>query len=140
MRQHLLFFTLTLLLTACSDNISKSQLPSTTTETDSEAPKPQAVQQREKAEVPATELVIKPLSGHTLYARKCASCHGKSGEKKALNSSQIIAGWEKERTSNALVGYQDESYGSKLKSIMRAQVKGFSDAEVEALSAYISTL
>lgn len=79
-------------------------------------------------------------NGATLYANKCASCHGKDGKKSALNNSAPIAGWESERLITALKGYKDGSYGGKMKAIMQGQSKPLSDTEIEHLSNYISSL
>jgi cytochrome c553 len=79
-------------------------------------------------------------NGATLYANKCASCHGKDGEKSALNNSEAIAGWERQRLITALKGYKDGSYGGKMKAIMQGQSKPLSDTEIELLSDFISTL
>jgi cytochrome c553 len=79
-------------------------------------------------------------NGATLYANKCASCHGKDGKKSALNNSAPIAGWEKERLITVLKGYKDGSYGGKMKAIMQGQSKPLSDQELELLSDYISSL
>jgi cytochrome c553 len=81
-----------------------------------------------------------PISGYTFYAHKCASCHGKNGEKAAFNNAQIIAGWDKEKSVSALNGYKDGTYGGSLKGIMKGQVSALSDAQIEAVSEYISTL
>lgn len=80
------------------------------------------------------------LNGATLYANKCASCHGKDAKKSALNNSAPIAGWESERLITVLKGYKDGSYGGKMKAIMQGQTKPLSDTEIELLSNYISAL
>jgi cytochrome c553 len=79
------------------------------------------------------------VDGKALYGR-CGSCHGQSGEKKALNSSKVIQGWSKEQILTALKGYQDGSYGGAMKAVMSGQVKSFKEAELEALASYISSL
>ena len=77
--------------------------------------------------------------GAGLY-KKCASCHGKKAEKKALNKSQVIQGWDKQKIVDALKGYKDGSYGGAMKGLMKGQVATYDDAQIEAVSEYISTL
>ncbi len=87
------------------------------------------------------------IAGTTLMAadgaalfKKCAACHGQKGEKKALNKSQVIAGWDAAKTAAAIKGYKDGSYGGPMKGLMKGQVAALSDADVTALSAYIAGL
>ena len=74
--------------------------------------------------------------GASLY-NKCAACHGKSGEKKALGKSQAIKGWDATKTVAALNGYKDGTYGGPMKGLMKGQVKSLDDAQIEALAKYI---
>jgi len=163
-----LLITLTLLLTACSDNAPSEQTASKTPAQESvtvekeaavatktveqnrskeqtqvadakeavtgvaPAPKPAAPVQAEKKEA--------AVNGRTVFSRQCASCHGQNAEKAALNKSQVIAGWAPQKTTDALKGYQDGSYGGNMKAIMKGQAGGLSDAEIQAVADYISTL
>lgn len=77
--------------------------------------------------------------GAALY-KKCASCHGAKGEKKALNKSQPITGWDVAKTEAALKGYKDGSYGGPMKGLMKGQVASYSDADIKAVSEYIAGL
>ena len=79
-------------------------------------------------------------SGHSIYAHKCASCHGQQGEKSALNTSKIIQGWDEADVVTALEGYQNGTYGLKLKNIMKAQVNALTPQQIKAVAAYVSTL
>lgn len=72
--------------------------------------------------------------------KTCATCHGLNAEKKALNKSQIIKGWDSAKIVAALHGYKDGSYGSSMKGVMKPQVSKLSDAEIEAVAKYISNL
>lgn len=76
----------------------------------------------------------------TTFTKTCASCHGNSGEKVALNTSAILNTMSKDEISQALKGYKDGTYGKKMKSLMQGQVKPFNDEELDALAEYISTL
>ncbi len=145
-----LLFTFILFLTACSDNSTNK--PSTTSDTSDKQP---LLKQTSIAATPTkadntsiqtdTALNIsakkeEALNGHSIYLHKCASCHGKNGEKMALNKSQVITGWEKKKTEAALKGYQDGTYGDSLKGIMKGQASALSDLQIEAVSEYIATL
>lgn len=72
--------------------------------------------------------------------KKCATCHGLEGEKKALNKSEVIQGWEVERTTEALNGYKDGSYGGVMKGVMKGQVVNLKDEEIKILAEYIRDL
>ena len=77
--------------------------------------------------------------GATLY-KACASCHGANAEKAALGKSQVIKGWDKEKTIKALKGYKDGTYGGAMKGVMKGQVARLDDAKIEALASYISQM
>lgn len=81
----------------------------------------------------------KSIDAKALYA-SCATCHGQKAEKKALNASQVIKGWDKEKLIKALNGYKDGSYGRAMKGVMKGQVATKSQAEIEALAQYISEM
>lgn len=142
-----LLFTFALFLTACSEN-SVQDLSETSHPSKAESVIAQVAIPTEalKNSTPSADTVAAatkdkaPINGHTIYLHKCASCHGKSGEKLALNKSQVISGWKKEQTVEALKGYQDGSYGSSMKAIMKGQVSALSDAQIQAVSEYIATL
>ena len=68
----------------------------------------------------------------------CAGCHGASGEKKALGKSQVIKGWDVAKTTAALKGYKDGSYGGAMKGVMKGQVARLSDADIADLAGQIS--
>ena len=76
----------------------------------------------------------------SLYASKCASCHGTNAEKYALNASENIAQWDSKRIQDALQGYKNGTFGGKMKAIMQAQSKPLSDEEIKLLSDYITLL
>ena len=79
------------------------------------------------------------IDGSKIFA-KCVSCHGKNAEKKALNKSKVIQGWSVLEVTTAINGYKDGSYGSTMKGVMKPQVNKLSDAEIQAVSEFISNL
>jgi cytochrome c553 len=72
------------------------------------------------------------------FKRKCGGCHGLNGEKSALGKSQVIKGWDAQKTIAALYGYKDGTYGAAMKALMKSQLSSFSDDELHALAEYIS--
>lgn len=87
-----------------------------------------------------TAAPIASVDGDALFTQKCASCHGAKAEKAALNKSQIIANFSEVQVKEALKGYQAGTYGKEMKGLMQGQAKGLSDAQIDALAKYISTL
>lgn len=75
-----------------------------------------------------------------MFNKTCATCHGKNAEKKALNASAIIQGWDKERIAKALHGYKDNTYGGAMKAVMIGQAGALSDDDIKIISEYISGL
>ncbi len=72
----------------------------------------------------------------SLY-QPCAACHGKEGERKALNASKIIKDLSKEDFVAALQGYKDGTYGGPMKGTMTGQAAKLSEADMKALADYI---
>ena len=95
-----------------------------------------------KVEKIAVEAIIqKELpSASSLYLSSCASCHGGSAEKSALNNSAAIATWSSKKIQDALHGYKNGTYGGTMKGIMQGQSKPLSNEDIKRLSDYISSL
>ncbi len=70
--------------------------------------------------------------------KKCASCHGATGEKHALNKSRVINEMGKDEIASALKGYKDGSNGGAMKALMKGQVSTYSDAEIDTVAAFIA--
>lgn len=121
-----------LLLTACSDS-------ETTTKTSNN----DATVKKDMRSKPVTQEVattITKASGKLLYNQRCSSCHGSYAEKKAMNVSKIIAGWSKEETLKALQGYQDGTYGGKMKTIMKSQASLLSPEQKDSIADFLLSL
>jgi cytochrome c553 len=86
-----------------------------------------------------SSVALMAADGKALY-KKCIGCHGAKAEKKALNKSQVIAGWSAAKIEKALKGYKAGTYGGKMKGLMKGQVAGYGDVKIAAVSKYISTL
>ena len=81
-------------------------------------------------------LTMASASGADIY-KKCAGCHGATGEKKALGKSAAIKGWEASKTIAALKGYKDGTYGGPMKGLMKGQVASLDDAKIEAVAKFL---
>lgn len=78
--------------------------------------------------------------GAALY-KKCISCHGVKAEKPALGKSEVIAGWDKAKTVESLKAYKAGTLNKKgMGGMMKGQMASFSDADIDAIAEYISTL
>ena len=78
------------------------------------------------------------MASSDLY-KKCAGCHGKQGERKAMGKSKIIATLGEDGVKKALHGYKDGTYGGAMKGLMKGQVIKLSDADIDSLAKYIAT-
>ena len=74
--------------------------------------------------------------GGALY-KKCAGCHGQTGEKVALGKSKVIKDLSKTDIVTALKGYKDGTYGGSMKGLMKGQVAKLSDADIKAIADHI---
>jgi len=83
-------------------------------------------------------LTLASADGASLY-KKCAGCHGVTGEKKALGKSAVIKGWESTKVVTALQGYQAGTYGGAMKGLMKGQVASLDDAKIEAIAKFIES-
>ena len=79
------------------------------------------------------------MASADLY-KKCAGCHGQHGEKKAMGKSKVIANLSEKDLQTALHGYKDGTYGGAMKGLMKGQVARLSDADMDSLAKYITTL
>ena len=83
-------------------------------------------------------ITIAAADGASLY-KKCAGCHGASGEKKALGRSQAIKGWESAKTIEALKGYKTGTYGGAMKGVMKGQVVSMDDKQMEEIAKFLES-
>lgn len=75
------------------------------------------------------------------YDFKCASCHGRYGEKSALKASKIINELDENQIKTDLIGYKNDiNYGGNLKATMHRTASELSDDEINALAKFIPTL
>ena len=76
--------------------------------------------------------------GAEIYKSKCFSCHGEKASKAALNKSQIIAGWDADKTIKSLAGYKNGE-GGPMKGAMKPIASGLSDEDTKAVAATIAS-
>lgn len=87
-----------------------------------------------------TGVSLMAADGAALY-KKCAACHGANGEKAALGKSAVIGGMDAAATATDLKGYKAGTTNKKgMGALMKGQVAAYSDADIEAVSAYIAGL
>ncbi|MEA3456878.1 MAG: c-type cytochrome [Campylobacterota bacterium] len=80
------------------------------------------------------------VAGAAAYA-KCAGCHGADGKTKALGKSPEIAGQSKEELITKINGYKAGTLDTAgMGTLMKGQVASMSDADIDAVAGYISTL
>lgn len=76
--------------------------------------------------------------GAEIYKAKCFSCHGEKASKAALNKSQIIAGWDAQKTIASMNGYKNGE-GGAMKNVMKPIASGLSDDDLKAVAATIAS-
>ena len=78
------------------------------------------------------------VPGETEF-KKCAGCHGKTGEKKALGKSKVISDMSNQDIVAALNGYKDGTYGGPMKGLMKGQVMSLNEQNINDIASYIGT-
>ena len=87
-----------------------------------------------------TGVSLMAADGAALY-KKCAACHGAKGEKAALGKSAVIGGADVAALVADLKGYKAGTTNKKgMGALMKGQVASYSDADIDAVSAYIHGL
>ncbi|MDD5388497.1 MAG: c-type cytochrome [Gallionellaceae bacterium] len=74
-------------------------------------------------------------SGHDLYAAKCVTCHGGSGE--GLAGNPKLAGLSRADIQSRLTDYRDGKTRGPKTPIMAAMAKPLTDAQIAALASYL---
>lgn len=88
----------------------------------------------------ATSLLMGQVDGKALYIKKCATCHGLNGEKKAFNTSKIINTLNEKEIADTLFTYKDGSYKGKFKALKKNLMSQLYEEHISSVSAYIQTL
>lgn len=77
-----------------------------------------------------------PISTGEMFATTCFQCHGSEG-KYAGGTIPPLAGYPRDVMVQQL---KDFKYGKRPATIMDRHMKGYTDAEIEAIADYIATL
>ena len=85
------------------------------------------------------QMQISEKSGKALF-KTCAACHGSFGEKSALGKSIVINTLTKEDIITTIKGYQNGTYGRSMRALMKGQVIGLQNTEIEKIATYISKM
>jgi len=86
--------------------------------------------------------VLMAASGESIYQKKCASCHGKMGEKKALGHSNIIKGMEVEKFITLTKAFATgEQKAMPIAKIVKKQfIDRYDDEEIRSVAEYVNQL
>lgn len=87
-------------------------------------------------------LVTMLLFGN-LYAyeiNRCTGCHGAKFEIKALSKSKIVSDMGEIEIAEVLKAYKNGTYGGAYKIMMTAQVRKYSDTDLEAMAKEIKSM
>lgn len=77
-------------------------------------------------------------TGRALYAKTCAQCHGRTG--RGSGSYPRLAGREAAYLADRLTRYREGERFGPNSPLMIPAARNLSDAEIEALAAFLSTL
>jgi cytochrome c553 len=129
----LLSLVLSLGLAACGKkNEPESAAPSESAAT------PAAPMEASPAEPQATEAAADAggaVDAHALYAAKCASCHGATGE--GLAGNPKLAGLSSTDIESRLKDYRDGKQLGPKTPIMAGMAKSLTDEQITSLASYL---
>jgi len=101
--------------------------------------KPVVEKTKEEVATVTKTVTVPKVDGAKIFV-VCSSCHGSHAQNKALGKSQVIQGWKASKIEDALKGYKAGTYGGTMKAVMKGQASKLSDAQIQAVAAYISKL
>ena len=86
--------------------------------------------------------MLMAASGESIYQTKCASCHGKNAEKKALGHSNVIKGMAVDQFVTLTKAFATgEKKAMPIAKIVKKQfIDGYSDEEIESVAKYVNQL
>ena len=81
-------------------------------------------------------------SAESIYQTKCASCHGKHAEKKALGHSNVIQGMDVEKfvTSTKEFATGEKKAMPIAKIVKKQFIDRYSDEEIREVAEYVHNL
>ena len=86
--------------------------------------------------------LLMAASGESIYQAKCASCHGKNAEKKALGHSNIIKGMPVDQFVTLTKAFATgEKKAMPIAKIVKKQfIDGYSVEEINEVAKYVHNL
>ena len=86
--------------------------------------------------------MLMAASGESIYQTKCASCHGKMAEKKALGHSNVIKGMPTDKfvTLTKAFATGEEKAMPIAKIVKKQFIDTYSDEEIKAVAEYVNKL
>ena len=86
--------------------------------------------------------MLMAASGESIYQTKCASCHGKMAEKKALGHSNIIKGMPVDQFVTLTKAFATgENEAMPIAKIVKNQfIDTYSDEEIRSVAEYVNNL
>ena len=86
--------------------------------------------------------MLMAASGEYIYQTKCASCHGKMAEKKALGHSNVIKGMPTDKfvTLTKAFATGEEKAMPIAKIVKKQFIDTYSDEEIKAVAEYVNKL
>lgn len=81
-------------------------------------------------------------SAESIYQSKCASCHGKNAEKKALGHSNVIKGMPVDQfiTRTKAFASGEEKAMPIAKIVKKQFIDKYSEKEIQAVAEYVNKL
>ena len=81
-------------------------------------------------------------SGESIYQKKCASCHGKMGEKKALGQSNVIKGMDTDQFISLVNAFATgEKKAMHIAKVVKKQfIDRYDDEEIRSVAEYVNKL
>jgi len=86
--------------------------------------------------------MLMAASGESIFQKKCASCHGKMGEKKALGQSNVIKGMPTDKfmtlTKAFATGNQKAMPIAKI--VKKQFIDRYNDEDIRVVAEYVNKL
>ncbi len=84
---------------------------------------------------------VEKMSGEAIFKKYCVTCHGEKGEKHVAGKTAQISALSKDAIVQALKDYRSGKRSQHgMGQVMKSEVLKNTDAEINALAAYIVTL
>ena len=86
--------------------------------------------------------MLMAASGESIYQTKCASCHGKHAEKKALGHSKVIKGMPVDEFITLTKAFASgEKKAMPIAKVVKKQfIDTYSDAEIKEVAVYVNKM